>query len=107
LPAIGISISFWPAAAFRGFLTGFFGALVSTAAPPIRFPRLARETRLPEDGGARAEFSGTYGDAERRRIVIHSRPGISDVVADAGGVMIEAECKGGAIETTFARKEEG
>jgi hypothetical protein len=26
LPAIGISISFWPAAALRGFLPGFFGA---------------------------------------------------------------------------------
>jgi hypothetical protein len=34
LPAIGISISFWPAAALRGFLPDFFGALVSAAAPP-------------------------------------------------------------------------
>jgi len=34
LPAIGISISFWPAAAFFAFLAGFFGALVSAAAPP-------------------------------------------------------------------------
>ena len=33
LPAIGISISFWPAAAFRGFLADFFGAVVSAAAP--------------------------------------------------------------------------
>jgi hypothetical protein len=32
LPAIGISISFWPAADLRGFLAGFFEALVSAAA---------------------------------------------------------------------------
>jgi hypothetical protein len=36
LPAIGISISFCPAVAFRGFLAGFFGASVSAAAPPTR-----------------------------------------------------------------------
>ncbi|WP_426437208.1 hypothetical protein [Bradyrhizobium genosp. P] len=34
LPSIGISISFWPAAAFRGFLAGFFGASASAAPPP-------------------------------------------------------------------------
>ncbi len=34
LPAIGINISFWPVAAFRGFFADFFGALVSAAAPP-------------------------------------------------------------------------
>ena len=33
-PSIGISISFWPAALFFGFLAGFFVALVSAAAPP-------------------------------------------------------------------------
>jgi flagellar motility protein MotE (MotC chaperone) len=34
LPAIGINISFWPDAAFFGFLVGFFVARVSPAAPP-------------------------------------------------------------------------
>jgi hypothetical protein len=34
LPSIGISISFWPAAALRGFLADFFGAVASAAAPP-------------------------------------------------------------------------
>jgi hypothetical protein len=34
LPAIGISISFWPRATLRGFLADFFGALASDAAPP-------------------------------------------------------------------------
>src|ERR1700688_447333 len=34
LPAIGISISFWSAAALRGFLVGFVVALGSAAAPP-------------------------------------------------------------------------
>jgi len=34
LPAIGISISFCPADAFRAFFAGFFGAEVSAAAPP-------------------------------------------------------------------------
>src|SRR3954447_1068232 len=34
LPAIGINIFFCPAAALRGFFTGFFVAFVSAAAPP-------------------------------------------------------------------------
>ena len=32
--SIGISISFWPLAAFRDFFAGFFGDLVSAAPPP-------------------------------------------------------------------------
>jgi hypothetical protein len=36
-----------------------------------------------------ATFGGTYRHADGRSIVVHSRPGIT----------IEAECKGGAIET--------
>ena len=39
LPSIGISISFCPAAALRGFLVGFFDALVSAAAPPMLLRR--------------------------------------------------------------------
>ena len=35
LPAIGISISFWPAAALRASLAGFFGASVAAAPPPM------------------------------------------------------------------------
>jgi hypothetical protein len=34
LPAIGISISFCPLDALRGFLADFFGTFVSAAAPP-------------------------------------------------------------------------
>jgi len=34
LPAIGISISFWPLAALRGFLAGFDG--LAGSAPPSR-----------------------------------------------------------------------
>lgn len=34
LPDIGISISFWPVAALRGFFADFFEALVSVAGPP-------------------------------------------------------------------------
>jgi hypothetical protein len=41
LPSIGISISFWPAAALRGFLAGFFGALVSAGALPPTLRRSA------------------------------------------------------------------
>jgi hypothetical protein len=44
-------------------------------------------------------FGGMYRHADGRSIVVHSRSGIGDVVADADGVTIEAECKGGAIET--------
>jgi hypothetical protein len=40
LPWIGISICLWPAVAFRGFFAGFFGALVSAAAPPTLLPAL-------------------------------------------------------------------
>src|ERR1700746_3412864 len=43
LPAIGISISLWPAAAFRGFLADFFDALVSAAAAP---PTLCRRASI-------------------------------------------------------------
>lgn len=48
---------------------------------------------------ARTAFAGTFEDAEGRRIVIHPQSGMSDITADANGTTIEAECKGGAIET--------
>ena len=41
LPVIGISISLWPAAAFRGFLPDFFGASASAAAAPPTLRRSA------------------------------------------------------------------
>jgi hypothetical protein len=47
----------------------------------------------------RTVFGGTYQDAGGRRIIVHSRPGIGDVVAEADAMTIEAECKGGAIKT--------
>jgi hypothetical protein len=59
LPAIGISISFCPAAALRAFLAGFFGASVAAAAPPPMLFRSAstrsttfwpRGTRFRGDG---------------------------------------------------------
>jgi hypothetical protein len=81
LPSIGISISFCPLDALRGFLVGlaaFAGFRVATARSP---------------------FAGTFEDAEGRRIVIHPQSGLSDVTADASGTTIEAECKGGAVET--------
>jgi hypothetical protein len=31
--------------------------------------------------------------------VVHPQSGLSDVTADANGIIIEAECKGGAIKT--------
>jgi tetratricopeptide (TPR) repeat protein len=47
LPAIGISISFCPDDALRGFLAAFFGALVSDATPPtLRFNASIRSTTL-------------------------------------------------------------
>ncbi|MCG6205850.1 hypothetical protein LPW26_14455 [Rhodopseudomonas sp. HC1] len=49
---------------------------------------------------ARRPFAGTFEDAEGRCIVIHPRSGLSDVTALANGIVIEAECKGGAIATT-------
>jgi hypothetical protein len=48
---------------------------------------------------ARTPFAGTFEDAQGRRIVVHPQSGLSEVAADAEGTMIEAECKGGAIET--------
>ena len=51
LPAIGISISFWPTDAFRGFLGDFCGALVAAAGPPtLRRSASIRSTTLPPAG---------------------------------------------------------
>src|SRR5882757_11162704 len=45
LPAIGISISFWPLAALRGFLAGFDG--LAGSAPPSRITAKASWPTLP------------------------------------------------------------
>src|SRR6476659_7536416 len=47
LPEIGISISFWPAAALRGFLADFCGALSAAAPPALRRSASIRSTTLP------------------------------------------------------------
>ncbi|GLH80072.1 MULTISPECIES: hypothetical protein [unclassified Bradyrhizobium] len=44
-------------------------------------------------------FAGTFENAEGQRIVIHPQPRMSSVTADAAGETIEAECKGGTVET--------
>ncbi len=40
---------------------------------------------------ARNPFAGTFEDAGGRRVVVHPQSGLSDVTADANGVIIEAE----------------
>jgi hypothetical protein len=51
LPSIGISISFCPAAALRGFVADFFGDLVSAVAPPtLRRSASIKSTTLPAAG---------------------------------------------------------
>jgi hypothetical protein len=66
----------------------------------IDFPGWLEKRGFRRVASARSPFAGTFQDADGRRIVIHPRAGLSDVTADANGVSIEAECKGGAIETS-------
>jgi len=65
----------------------------------IDFPSWLEKHGFHRTLTARTPFAGTYQDAEGRQIVVHPRSGLSDVTAEANGVRIEAECKGGAIET--------
>jgi hypothetical protein len=65
----------------------------------VDFPGWLEKRGFRRMATARTPFAGTFEDAEGRRIVIHPRSGLSDVTADANGTIIEAECKGGAIET--------
>jgi hypothetical protein len=47
----------------------------------------------------RTEYGGTYTWPDGRRIVVSPIPGKGDVVAEIGGVVLSAECKGGIINT--------
>jgi hypothetical protein len=53
-----------------------------------------RTTRTGKTG-----YGGAYTDRTGRRMVINPRSGLGDVVADADGTIISAECKGGIINT--------
>jgi hypothetical protein len=65
----------------------------------IDFPGWLTKHGFRRVAPARTAFAGTFEDADGRQIVIHPRSGQSDVTAIANGVTIEAECKGGAVET--------
>jgi hypothetical protein len=65
----------------------------------VDFPDWLEKHGFRRVATARTPFAGTFEDAQGRRIVVHPQSGLSDVAADAEGTMIEAECKGGAIET--------
>lgn len=65
----------------------------------VDFPGWLEKRGFRRVATARTPFAGKFEDAEGRRIVIHPQSGLSDVTADANGTTIEAECKGGAIET--------
>jgi hypothetical protein len=65
----------------------------------VDFPGWLEKHGFRRVATARTPFAGSFEDAEGRRIVVHPRSRLSDVTADAKGMMIEAECKGGAIET--------
>ncbi|MCP3471796.1 hypothetical protein NLM33_25010 [Bradyrhizobium sp. CCGUVB1N3] len=68
-------------------------------AQQIDFPGWLEKRGFRRIATARSAFAGTFEDADGRRIVIHPQSGLSDVTAEANGVTIEAECKGGTIET--------
>jgi hypothetical protein len=44
-------------------------------------------------------YGGVYRNADGQTITINPRSGLGDVVAEAGGQVISAECKGGIINT--------
>lgn len=44
-------------------------------------------------------YGGTYSDGANRFIVVNPKSGQGDVVAEANGITISAECKGGIINT--------
>ena len=69
-------------------------------AQQIDFPGWLEKRGFRRVASARSAFAGTFEDAEGRRVIIHPQSGLSDVVADANGTTIEAECKGGTIKTT-------
>jgi hypothetical protein len=44
-------------------------------------------------------YGGRYADDQGRTIIVNPKSGQGDVVAEAGGTVITAECKGGIINT--------
>lgn len=44
-------------------------------------------------------YGGIYEHADGRKIVVNPKSGLKDVVAEANGISISAECKGGVINT--------
>jgi len=44
-------------------------------------------------------YGGVYRNAAGQTITVHPKSGVGDVVAEAGGRIISAECKGGIINT--------
>jgi hypothetical protein len=65
----------------------------------VDFPGWLEKRGFRRVASARTPFAGTFEDGDGRRILVHPQSGLSDVTADANGIIIEAECKGGAIET--------
>lgn len=47
----------------------------------------------------KTSYAGRYVRADGRSVVVNPVSGMGDVVADAGGTTISAECKGGIINT--------
>lgn len=44
-------------------------------------------------------YGGTYVDEQGRKVIVHPRSGLGDVVAVVDNVILSAECKGGIINT--------
>lgn len=44
-------------------------------------------------------YGGKYKNSEDRMIIVNPKSGLGDVVADLGGQIVSAECKGGIINT--------
>ena len=44
-------------------------------------------------------YGGVYRNATGQTITVHPKSGLGDVVAEVGGRIISAECKGGIINT--------
>lgn len=65
----------------------------------VDFPGWLAKRGFHRIASARTSFAGTFENVEGRRIVVHPQSGLSDVTAEANGIVIEAECKGGAVQT--------
>ncbi len=47
-------------------------------------------------------YGGTYIDKQGRKVIVHPKSGLGDVVAEVDGERVCAECKGGIINTRHA-----